>query len=343
MATAAATTENAALINLAKQMDRFDNIFYTCTFLVGTPLNFFCFLYHLLACEKSNSRLIYLWITSLDSLICFISVLSAISSFSSFPSGGLLEVDWICNAYGMILQIAFQLSYFLVTVMSCTRAVALKYPLFVIRRGLILGVMVCYAIFQIGIPCIFFAAGEQFQYNNIYRACSTYYRQIIPVEFEKLAVFVHYTVCYVIPGVLTMGSAIVSCLSLQRNRGNTDPSYKRSATITIIYLTVACVLINTPFHVVFLLYFIDDGYFTNFFLALNRFAWNYSMPLNSVVNVVIYIARIKKMRQFIFEMITKVTCRSTPTRDSESQRRDRTSAPTTPKKSDGVDEVSTRV
>eukprot|EP00116_Pleurobrachia_bachei_P006518 sb/3466780/ len=310
-------------------MDRFDNIFYTSTFLVGTPLNFLCFLYHLMACEKSNSRLIYLWITSLDSLICFISVISAISSFSDFPSGGLLDIGWICNVYGMILQVAFQLSYFLVTVMSCSRAVALKYPLFVIRRELILVVMVCYAVFQIGIPCIFFAAGEQFQYSNIYRACSTYYRQIIPVKFEKLAVYIHYAVSYATPGVLTIGSAIVSCLSLRRNRGNTDPSYKRSATITIIYLTVACVLINTPFHVVFLLYFIDDGYFTNFFLALNRFAWNYSMPLNSVVNVVIYIARIEKMRQFISEMISRVC--SSRTRDYASQRgRGRVTTPTTP-------------
>ena len=67
-------------------------------------------------------------------------------------------------------------------------------------------------------------------------------------------------------------------------------------------------------------YLIDDAlYFPyNIAIALVRFQKNYSMPLNSIVNVVIYIARIKKMRQFMFEMITKMMCRSRRTRTREA-------------------------
>ena len=186
-----ANVTESSLIKLVKQMDRFDNIFYSFTVLVGTPLNFLCFLYHLLTCEKSNSRRIHLWITSLDSLICFISVIPAISSFSDYPRGGLLEIGWICNVYGMIQQVAFSLSYFLVTVMSCTRAVALKYPLLVIRREPIIVVMTCYAILQIGIPCVFFAVGEQFHYNRVYRVCATSYLQIF-TTFKKSVFSINY-------------------------------------------------------------------------------------------------------------------------------------------------------
>ena len=52
----------------------------------------------------------------------------------------------------------------------------------------------------------------------------------------------------------------------------------------------------------YLLFLVDDKLYssTNVSIALVRFERNYSMPLNSIVNMVIYIARIKKMRQFIF-------------------------------------------
>ena len=114
-----------------------------------------------------------------------------------------------------------------------------------------------------------------------------------------------------IPMLLIISSGVVSCFSLRRNQQSETADYKRSATITIVCLTVACTLVNLPF----LFQVTNDsiailfGYNSMYILfgidipqVIVKFNYNHSIPFNSIVNTVIYISRIRKLRRFIWKL-----------------------------------------
>eukprot|EP00116_Pleurobrachia_bachei_P007617 sb/3467879/ len=234
-----------------------DETFYTVNFFIGTPINFICFLYFLLECEKdSNSRIIHLWITCLDTLTCLFLLIPGVSSFYDATDGGILNTPWICNAYGIFWIINSNLSIFLIAVLSCARAIALRFPLVLIRRRVILGAMVGYTMFMFLYSTIPFWFGLEYKYYPTFRFCSWSLNDIMELDGElteneeDLSNIIWSTTMmlrFVLPTTVVISSGIVSSLSLKPGTdgiGNT--AYKREATITIICLTVACAILNAP-------------------------------------------------------------------------------------------------
>jgi hypothetical protein len=145
-----------------------------------------------------------------------------------------------------------------------------------------------------------------------------------------------YTIQIMLPFILPFFPIVVSCmisvLQLKRDSTNSETGSiktgkdyvartmepKRSATITIIILTVAYIIFNAPYclikvdDTVFYLSekkiriirsWFKEGSFP-YYLEFFYFFTIYSIPLNSTVNPVIYILRIKNLQLYIWRVLT---------------------------------------
>ena len=108
-------------------IDLFDQVFLTVIVLIGTPLNTTVFLYCLVGPEERTAvRVVRVWITFVDVVICFLTVISAVSSFSTYPDIGLFEFQILCNIHGVLGDITRTMALFLIALLSASTAIALR-------------------------------------------------------------------------------------------------------------------------------------------------------------------------------------------------------------------------
>ena len=145
-----------------------------------------------------------------------------------------------------------------------------------------------------------------------------------------------HTFLILLPFILPLFPIVISCLisviklttdTTHCDSGNTevgnehrarDLKSKRSATITIIVLTVAYIVFNVPYCLLMLdelVVSLSEGkaniiraWFnsstTPYYNEIFRFLITYSVPLNSTINPIIYILRIGNLRRYIWNILT---------------------------------------
>ena len=121
----------------------------------------------------------------------------------------------------------------------------------------------------------------------------------------------------VLPVIPIVSSCVISISEL-RNHSTRTPRYSkghRSASVTVIILTITYIIFNAPFCVYFILATTDryTGNKYNFFnfevpsYNLRAFVVVVSVIMNSTINPVIYCLRFKGFRQFVIRVIENKT------------------------------------
>jgi hypothetical protein len=301
-------------------------------FCLGVPANLFSLAYF---AAKYKSRptyicLFYSFMNGVDLMICFLCFPMAMTNLS----GGkqlFFSVSFLCSVWGYLWQILIRLSVFSVGLMSVCRTISLSFPFVRLsKRHLLIPAAVYLVILMVQQSVPWWFGTNYFSMYTI-KICSwiIWYDEK-SVEFKAM-----YIIQIMLPFILPLFPIIISCMvsavKLQTDSTSCDSGMtkvgkdhamrakkiKRSATITIIILTVAYIIFNVPYCVVMLddaVYYLSErkvrvirSWFndssTPYYQELYYFVTVNTIPLNCSFNPIIYILRIKNLRTYIFNLL----------------------------------------
>lgn len=143
-------------------------------FLLGTTLNT-CSFYYFHRKARHLSTLVYMAITTSDTLIC---VLAGPVGWSYLQnrSPGLLQHLGVCQGWGVLWNAAARMSVFLVAVLSISRTLSLKYPFRRVSKRMVVGLMVGYAVIQLLQSTIPFWFGVLYSYYTTHLQCQWFHQ-----------------------------------------------------------------------------------------------------------------------------------------------------------------------
>ena len=307
----------------------------TC-FLVGAPTNLLSLTYFVSRNREKSSyvRQLYILMNAVDLVICCLFLPTALSMFTE-GAPLLFGSLFLCTVWGYVMQIVARLSVFCIGLVSIFRTLSVMLPF--IRLSLVhilvpIGGYTTILLIQQSIP---FWYGKSYHFLAAVGGCGWAIDDIFAItssQYKVLTVLL-IVVEYILPLFPILLSCVLSCYQLRVSPFcSTDPSLfsknscenkliqeslrtKRSATITIILLTIAYILFNLPYcvimvgdvvamlseHTVFL-QILPTRYFLLTYVSITF----YSIPLNSTVNPLIYIMRIARLREHIWGVVGKV-------------------------------------
>ena len=308
----------------------FSSISVFC-FCLGVPVNLFSVAYFVSKNKKRPTYvcLLYIFMNIVDLMICLFCLPMAMTNLSNGKEL-FFSVSFLCSSWGYLWQILIRLSVFAVGLMSICRTISLSLPFLVLtKRHLLIPAIIYSAILlvQQSIPWWF---GKRYNFWNSICAWSIWFK-FKTTEYKVMHMFL-----ILMPFILPLFPIVISCLiSVVKlkttvthfDSGNTKVGHehaarakknKRSATITIIVLTVAYIVFNVPYCLLMLdelVVSLSEGkaniiraWFnssrTPYYLEIYSFFAQYSIPLNSTMNPVIYILRIKSLRCYIRNVLT---------------------------------------
>lgn len=241
-----------------------------------------------------------------------------------------------CNISGVVFNITSRLSVFLISVLSFTRCLAIINPMQILKVNLVIGSILTYASIQLLIACIPFlnylihgTGAPLYTFNTHYTNCNwelgliiergTLYFQIaeylllfVPFFFPSILVVASCCVCVwslrksTKPGLCVNSSSVMinKCATREHSFGIRRVSYQKRnrATRTIAIVTFTFVILNFPYWVILLLFFIEQNsgleiinYKNDYIRCLFIFCTNVSLYLNAGINPMTYIVRCKKV------------------------------------------------
>ena len=249
-----------------------------------------------------------------------------------FRAPALFSSAVFCNVSGVIDNITSRMSVFLISVLSCTRCLAVIRPLLRVNVKAVIAAIVSYVVIQLLIACIpfvnyFFVLDSSALYNfdPIYTKC-TWQVDLVVSPTTKLFIFSEYMLLFVpffFPSVFVVTSCIICICSLKnasvkQSRSNLELSgslhirsaerrtevEKHRATWTVAIITLVFVLLNIPYWIILFLFFIEQNsnltimnYQSEYMRALFVFCSNVSLYINAGVNPFIYIFRVRSIRR----------------------------------------------
>ena len=281
----------------------------------GCTANMLSFLYfHFINPGRDKTvTLLYKLINIIDFGVCFLIIPVMVANFS----GGhpvIFDHNFSCSTWSWFWEIHARLSVFLLAVLSVARTVALTKPLHPVSRRQVLIPISVYTILLIvqeSIPAIMTV---QARYFEVFTTCG-WNTSSLYTEFshEKK---VHFTISGTIPFLLPYITVLVSCsISIAKlcrtpQLQNSAESNSTEATTTIIILTVVYLTLNTSYNVMYIMEAISiysNGTMSawapdtpfSYIVFITSFNLTYTIALNSTINPLIYIARIRNLRHFI--------------------------------------------
>ena len=300
-------------------------------FCFGVPSNFFSLIYF---AEKNRHRpnyasVLYIIMNAVDLVICFLCLPKAMTNLS----GGrelFFSVDFLCSAWGYLWQILIRLSVFSVGLMSIYRTISLSLPFVKLSKRHILIPGTGYLVIQILQQSMPWWYGQSYNYNSYFGICMwSLWFDRESIEFKVMLVLM-----IILPFILPLFPIVISCLisilKLKKNGANCDSGStkvgnkhaaqakeaKRAATITIVLLTITYIVFNVPYCLLMidqLVPNLTDGKTESIlaglaayphYIEIYNFIVFYSIPLNSTINPIIYITRMKNLRHFILNVVS---------------------------------------
>eukprot|EP00116_Pleurobrachia_bachei_P004972 sb/3465234/ len=238
-------------------------------------------------------------------------------------------VPFLCNSFGVLLNISERYSVFLIAVLSTTRAWALKFPLRRIKQWIILVLLGSYLTLQILLASLPFYAGKLYWYDDVYTVCTWNVDDIIPYSEETAALYKTtfqflILIPFSIPSLFVIMSCVVCVVCLQksinrrkfinggRNRKSTvlaategggGGNTKNKASITVVIFTITYITLHVPLWIFLMLFLVmSEGKLQMDFAAklpiyLFVFSSKVSVFINAGINPIIVVSRTKSMQE----------------------------------------------
>ena len=300
-------------------------------FCFGVPSNFFSLIYF---AEKNRHRpnyasVLYIIMNAVDLVICFLCLPKAMTNLS----GGkelFFSVDFLCLTWGYLWSILIRLSVFSVGLMSIYRTISLSLPFVKLSKRHIFIPGTGYLVIQMIQQSLPWWYGQKYHYYDSFGICmwALWFdpKTIASKVLSILLIFLP----FILPLFLIVISCLISILKLKKNGAKGDSGStkvgnkhaaqareaKRAATITIVLLTVTYIVFNVPYCLLMmdqLVTSLSDRTLKSILAGLTAHPhyieiYNlivfYSIPLNSTVNPIIYITRMKNLRLFILNVVS---------------------------------------
>ncbi|KAL5249907.1 hypothetical protein ACHWQZ_G015846 [Mnemiopsis leidyi] len=277
--------------------------------VLGAPGNALS-LYYFSSKRRDVSAIIYISITAVDTVLCLCSFPIALTYFSS-RNPTLFASSVFCNLWHLVYKTLSSMSIFCVATLSITRTFFLLRPFKTISKNLVAAILVSYFLFQcVASTIIYWEKGGQWIYNEMFAECS---QGSNVTKFEKLGDAI-LNLCHTFPIFPILMSCVVSIFALmgsaREGRTVEQGKEKRYASVTIVMFTVIYAVFNIPSSLLNLVNLFNSsllweemlgfdklGYFSNF-------VWSLSIPLNSFCNPILYIIRMKNLREAMLTLVT---------------------------------------
>ena len=285
---------------------------------IGGTLGNLVALSYFLHQRKDNSTVIYILITAVD-VVVSVSQLPVGISYLQDRKPGVFGNDLFCNVWHFVWQIMSRQSVALVAILSITRTLSILFPLQLrISKRSVIVLLVATFVLQTftGTIMYWFGGSGVYQPGNV--DCSLlnidpnyYFYHVVPtMVWYWIPVLPVIASCFVSLYVLQASKRLQSQSSGRMEKGGSLNKAKDSATMTIVLLTILYVVFNMPMCVLNIFWTIEDmshdenGEKIHHFFEfdrptyyVNNFVYCLCVPLNSLANPILYLCRIKRLRE----------------------------------------------
>lgn len=322
-------------------------------FLIGTTLNLICLSYFIRKrCSAIN--LLFTFISGTDLALSSIMVFSAVSAFTG-GRPLMFQNHLFCNVWGLIWHTGCGFSIFLMALLAVTRWIGLAHPWRQIKRRYITLSIFIYLTVQLFKSTMnYWYTGSSYTYNAMFLGCSVSNINVKEISTtDKLLYLFLYVFEVILPGIPAVIFSIATLIfllkkdkdlhkhsltararrsTLTTSRGSGErrsgergsgglspglegPENKRDATITILILLGAYLMLNVWFWVLTLgdaFYIFSDktlnytslwsgdvkSYYITYYVV-----YIHTVVLNSSANAVVYIFRLKGIKSYILYLV----------------------------------------
>ena len=205
---------------------------------------------------------------------------------------------------------ATQFSVFFIALLIITRTVSIVCPFRVISKKLVISIIVVYSIIQLILVLVYvYWANIQYSYFVGFADCTSF-----TIDKKYDAIYTMRTVIWILSYVFALlvitGSACISvnALAYRAPEGKSD-ELKRQASVTVMLITFVYIIFNLPLCITILINFVGNYYEVNVFdfdapaYYVTNLFFQLSVPLNSLINPVVYLTRMGDFRQRTLKII----------------------------------------
>ena len=297
-------------------------------FCVGVPISCFTLTYFI---AKNKYRptyvcLLYVVMNTVDLMICLLCFPMAITNLTGRKQL-FYSINFLCSMWGYLWQILTRLSVFSVGLMSFCRTISLSLPFVRLsKQHLLIPAIIYLAILMVLQSIPWWFAKNYFFTRSLMCGWAIWFDKKT-VEHKVLHTFL-ILLPFILPLLLIVISCLISVVKLTTDTTNCDSGLtkvgnehvkrakrtKRSATITIVILTVVYIIFNVPYCLLMFDHFLSDGntnviqswlglYDSTYHTEIYAFLTLYAIPINSTLNPIIYILRIRNLRRYIWNLL----------------------------------------
>ena len=218
----------------------------------------------------------------------------------------LYKADVFTTSVYIILQSCTRASVFYNTVLTVVRTINIARPIYLIRKNIVIVIAILYPILWVTACIIDVVEANNSWYNGT--SITGMIFEVLPgnpwsISFELTVVLVMVIPLF-LPTILALVSALIQIYSLLKPSIISPPSVReRSMTVTIIMLTMLCLVCNIPYTVFFFLYIWGMDFYS--YRLSHLYILSTVLPfIQALLNPVILISRGAALRQFAFKVVT---------------------------------------
>eukprot|EP00116_Pleurobrachia_bachei_P005804 sb/3466066/ len=303
----------------------------TC-FILGTVGNLLATIYFVQE-RRRNKRNdkkmyfteLYLFMAIVDFVLTVTLVPLFENYFTNTRSGRLFNWQGFCLVWGYLWELAPCISVFLVGVLSFSRMLILVDPMVQLRVNYLRFLILAYLALQFLIKlCLWFNDTDPLQADKIQYTNTTGYCYFSPQDTILWQINAFVTIfslgAPVIPIFLSFTASLIKLRESAKASAsqNFNRAAQTQATITIIIVTCVYLVCNIPIFINYLWYSVvlirDDEDFTMYYDVYSGpffgwLVWNIAycvlVALNSAVNPMVFLLRMKPFQNFIWGLLRK--------------------------------------
>ena len=238
--------------------------------------------------------------------VIFVNHGIALSQLLQDKNEELYYSDVFTIAVYIILQSCTRASLFYNTVLTVVRTINIARPFYLIRKHIVIVFAILYPILWVTICTIDVVVISN--NNGINGTTLTGMTLAVLLGYNgsislELTVIVFMVIPLFLPTILALVSAVIQIYSILKPSIISSPSVReRNMTVTIIMLTMLCLVCNIPYTMFIVLFFFD---IISSYQPSHLYTMSTVLPfIQALLNPVILISRGAALRQFAFKVVT---------------------------------------